>query len=197
MWFNPEPLWALAPDGRFLHGVSDEYRILICTRDGELERIVTKSHQPRSVTAGDKEFVREKVGDFLAFRVPRFQFEQVVDGMAFADFYPAYFRIMSGPRNSLWVQRVRSPSDMSVEERDSFGFGAQSPQMFVFNPHLPFGAREWDVFDADGRYLGMVALPIRFDPVRFVGNLLYGIGRDELDVEYVVRLRVVEAGGES
>jgi hypothetical protein len=190
-WFRPEPVWALAPDGGFIYGVNDEYRIEIYSSDGELEQIVMKTHQPRPVLESDQDFIREAVGDFLAHQVPRFQFEQVVNGARFAEFYPPYFRLWSGPQNSLWVQHVLTPSDMSVEERDRFSFGTQHPQLFAVNPHLALGAPDWDVFDAAGRFLGVVTLPSRFNPVKFAGNEIYGVWRDELDVEYVLRLTVL------
>ena len=50
---------------------------------------------------------------------------------------------------------------------------------------------EWDVFDAAGKYLGMVTMPPKFAPRMIWGNQIYGVWRDELDVQYVVRLRIV------
>jgi hypothetical protein len=62
-----------------------------------------------------------------------------------------------------------------------------------YNPQLDIGSRQWDVFDAEGRYLGVVSMPLRFQPVRFLGNNIYGIQRDELDVQYVVKLAIGKA----
>ncbi len=53
------------------------------------------------------------------------------------------------------------------------------------------GAGEWDVFDAAGWFLGVVTMPPDFAPMLFVHDQIYGIWRDELDVQYVVRLRLV------
>ena len=36
----------------------------------------------------------------------------------------------------------------------------------------------------------LVTLPARFEPMTFVGEHIYGVWRDELDIEYVVRLKV-------
>jgi hypothetical protein len=58
-------------------------------------------------------------------------------------------------------------------------------------PRGEWGAREWDVFDSDGRFLGVVTLPHLFSPKLFRGEKIYGIGRDELEVQYVVGLRIV------
>jgi hypothetical protein len=47
------------------------------------------------------------------------------------------------------------------------------------------------VFDAEGRYLGIVALPEGFEAFQFAGDAIYGVWRDPMQVEYVKRLRVV------
>jgi hypothetical protein len=53
--------------------------------------------------------------------------------------------------------------------------------------------REFDIFDPEGRYLGIVELPFRLQrrevPI-FRNGMLYGITQDELEVEYVVVARV-------
>jgi hypothetical protein len=49
------------------------------------------------------------------------------------------------------------------------------------------GARQWEIYDPDGRYLGVVHLPIMNRPTPAVrGNRIAGVVRDALDVEYVV-----------
>lgn len=53
------------------------------------------------------------------------------------------------------------------------------------------GAPAWDVFDAEGRFLGAVTMPERFAPGLFRDDKIHGVWRDELNVEYVVRLRIV------
>ena len=53
------------------------------------------------------------------------------------------------------------------------------------------GAPRWDVFDPQGRFLGVVTLPERFEPGVFRGDKVYGVWRDEFDSEYVVRLHIV------
>ena len=128
----------------------------------------------------------------MAFQIPRFQFEQIVDGMRFADSYPAFLSIWMGPNRSLWVQHVLTISDMTDEEREMFDYGAQHPHTFVGNPRIAIGAPDWEVFDSEGRYLGEVTLPTRFEPMQFDGDHIYGVRRDELDVEFVMRLKVVE-----
>jgi hypothetical protein len=54
------------------------------------------------------------------------------------------------------------------------------------------GSPDWDVFDRDGRYLGVITMPPRFQPVEFLGDRIYGIQQDDLDVQYIVVLGVVK-----
>lgn len=53
------------------------------------------------------------------------------------------------------------------------------------------GSSNWDVFDEGGRYLGVTRMPTGFTPTLFLGDRIYGVALDELEVPYVVRLRVV------
>ena len=47
------------------------------------------------------------------------------------------------------------------------------------------------MFDGDGAYRGVVEMPAGFKPMRFVDDRLYGVHRDELEMQGVVRLRLV------
>jgi hypothetical protein len=56
---------------------------------------------------------------------------------------------------------------------------------------------EWDVFGADGAFLGRVQLPSGFTPHEVMGGRMVGIWRDELDVEYVQVWSVEIPGAEA
>ncbi len=60
-------------------------------------------------------------------------------------------RVCCGPRGSLWLQKVRELSYMSEKERESYSVGGLVP-----------GEPAWDVFDREGRYLGVVEIPLSF-----------------------------------
>jgi len=79
----------------------------------------------------------------------------------------------------LWVQRIRALSDMSAEEKESF------------NPLQNIGSAEWDIFDAEGRYLGIVEMPFHFQPLGFHDDSVFGVWRDDLDVQYVRVMRIL------
>jgi hypothetical protein len=47
------------------------------------------------------------------------------------------------------------------------------------------------VFGNDGRYLGTVSMPPRFTPFFIRDERVYGVIRDDLDVQYVMVLHLV------
>jgi hypothetical protein len=104
------------------------------------------------------------------------------DGTDYAEYLPTISTLAAGPMGSIWVQHMRSPSALSDEELAS-----------IRENHMmeDLGAPEWDVFDSEGRYLGVVTMPDRFTPSLFREEVIYGVWRDELNVEYVLRLRIV------
>ena len=94
----------------------------------------------------------------------------------FEDHYPAYRRFRHGPSGTLWIQQIRLTSDLTAEEVEA--------ERGVFP--WPYGANSWDVFDAEGRYLGVVGIPGELGLPLFYGDRLYGIWRDEMDVQHRV-----------
>lgn len=63
--------------------------------------------------------------------------------------------------------------------------------------HVAPDRMAWDVFDPGGRYLGEVDPPWesgRFNLLALEPGALYGVWRDALDIQYVVRLRIERDG---
>lgn len=68
----------------------------------------------------------------------------------------------------------------------------------VIDPALPLrreGPNALDVFAPDGRYRGRLPIPDGLRPTRITAGHLYGVWRDELDVTYARRYRIVRPGG--
>ncbi len=177
-FFAAEPMWTLAFGGGIWHGINDDYRIGYYDHRA-LVRIVTKPFDITPVGEADQRALLTAMKHLIeASGAPPqawAQFEQII---SFADDFPAYAQFLNGPGGSLWVQHLVIPSTLSDEELEDF------------NPQLGLGAPQWDIFDSEGRFLGSLELPARFQPLRFYGNRMYGIGRDELDVQYVMRFRI-------
>jgi hypothetical protein len=180
--FAAEPAWAVYGDG-VLYGVNDDYRFGVYEAGGTLRRVISKPFTPRDISEADQHAMMtafERL--WRRFGLTQEQVAQARQTITFAARYPAYLQMLEGVDGSIWVQGVQSPTNLPPELQDSY------------NPQLDLGSRAWDVFDADGRYLGVVDMPLRFQPVRFLGNAIYGIQRDELDVQYVVKFQVVSSG---
>lgn len=176
--FSPEPMWTLLDGGRVAYGRNDAFRIEIRAADGSLERVITRPTQRQPVSESDRRaflsLMRRSVEQQGA--MPPAAIDQFLSGVEFADHYPAYAIMMGGPAGTLWVQRIATAADIE-------GAGG------TFDPN-DVGSPDWDVFDSQGRLLGKVSMPPRFQPLRVVGNRFYGMLRDELDVQHVARVRI-------
>jgi len=184
--YAPEPAWDLTDDVQLVFGVSDEYRIERYA-GGQLERVIAMPFERRPVGDRHKEAImsemeRRWVAAGLAAEVRT----RLRDRFHIADFFPAFGTVAAGPMGTIWVQRVKSASELSEERPESFtDTGAPA-----WN-YMDIGTPDWDVFDSEGRLLGVVTMPRRFTPRLFRGDKIYGVWRDELDVQYVVRLRIL------
>jgi hypothetical protein len=178
--FAPEPVWDLAESGSIYYAMNDQYRILVNDPEGNLLRVITRDIERKLVEESDKNAILSALREqYEQFGVPPAQLEGILQGIGFAENFPAFGQIFLGPGETLWVQRIRSSKDMAEGAEEGFEFDAQD-----------IGSPEWEVFDAEGRYLGVVELPEGFTPVNVKGDNLYGIWRDELDVQYIMRLKV-------
>ena len=135
-------------------------------RDGKL------SEQDKEIITGMIMGLMEEQG------VPPQALDGIRQGISYEDFFPAFTQMRNGPEQSLWVQRIGIPSDMTTDEQENW------------NPLLDQGSDEWDVFDADGRFMGFVTMPERFTPFSLRGDLLYGVWRDEFEVQYAKVYRI-------
>lgn len=64
--------------------------------------------------------------------------------------------------------------------------------LWVRVPPGPDGGSAWDVFDTDHRYLGRVETSVELIELveTIADDVLFGVTKDEFDVNYVVRLRI-------
>ena len=175
--FEPEPMWDLAESGVVAQGMNNHFRVELW-RDGALERVVTLPVEPVEVTEGEERRIRDMTRDMMASTgVPPQAVEQVIQQMQFADSYPVLAQLLLSEDGTLWVQRIRTSRDV--------------PEGIEWSPQ-DMGSNEWEVFDTDGRYLGALAFPLRFQPIREVDGVVWGVERDEFDVQSVVGYRVVK-----
>ncbi len=180
--FTPETGWSITETGHVLLGTSDEYRLREYDTSGALIRIISMPWEPRLVSERDKQAVRDFFRKLLSEQpgIPPVIVQRLVDNnVHFGEYLPAFGRTVMGPNGTIWVQHVRGAAEMTEE------------QLRVANFIEDIGAPDWDVLDREGRYLGVVTMPDRFAPRMIAGHKIYGVWRDELDVQYAVVLRII------
>jgi hypothetical protein len=178
--FSPEPIWDADPTGVLVTGRNNEFRLEERDASGAVKRIITKSAAPKPVTDRDKRVIRNAIRELAAKQAPGAPpaaLDAYVNSIQFADNFPLFASLAFGPGGSIWAQRVHSGEEIASGEEGTFD--AQD-----------LGSTDWDVFDAEGRYLGVVTFPGRYQPVRVVGDRFYGVARDDLDVQTVKVYRV-------
>ena len=179
-YFTPEPTWSLTDSSTVMYAINNEYAIRSFDREGRLRRIVRRSFEPRPINDRDiRAFFAYLDAAWLAAGVPESRLAANHARVSFAEVFPAFYRFELGPNGSLWVQPIQPPGELSDADIERYDFIED------------FGAAGWEVFDRDGRYLGVVHMPRRFQPRIFRDEGIYGVIRDEIDVPYVVRLRIV------
>lgn len=175
--FESEPMWTVGPAGTLYTGINSEYSVEVHSPQGELIRIVRKPFEQRPISDSDEAELRRIVEELWREQgMPPQAMEMMSQALGFAEVYPAYANILGGPDGSLWVQRIQTPDEIA-EQGGTFDI-------------QDMGSATWEVFDGDGRLLGTLEMPPRFTPLAFIEGDLYGVLRDELDVQYATRMTV-------
>jgi hypothetical protein len=186
--FAPEPVWTLADDMRLFFGRTNEYRITVHDPNGNVVRIITKPVTPTPVTDRDQEMIWDVIEQQVRDNVPPEAFAEIMarqrQALQFAETFPVFVSMSIGPNGSVWVQHLRPPADVTEAELETYDMTQD------------IGSRDWDVFDPQGRYLGVVTMPPRFTPRLILEGKIYGVWRDDLDVQYVMRLNVISLPAE-
>lgn len=92
-----------------------------------------------------------------------------------------WFRVADDGR--IWVM-VHTKSERYTPPQRRTPKGELMPEIGWREPNV------MDVFEPDGTYVGRVQLPYDLRLVRFKGDRIWAVARDEFDVEYVKRYRV-------
>lgn len=183
-FFAPEPIWDAGPDGRIASGMNAEFRIEMRAPGGVLERVVVLPREARPVTERDRQVLLDAVREAAMDQgAPPQAVELMLSSATFADSYPFFASLLVGPEGTLWAQRVRTGNELTG--------GAEEA---TFDPQ-DLGSTVWDVFDAEGRYLGEVEFSGRFQPLRVHGDRIYGVGRDAMDLQSLAAFDVVMPAG--
>jgi hypothetical protein len=130
---------------------------------GELRKVHAIDRDPRLVGNADLDSYRAFVQEYVPEQM-RADYLSALDHDARPNVLPGYDRVLVSTDGDVWAQ---------VYEPD---IGA---------PH------DWDVFDAEGRFLGKVHVASGVYPLLVTGNSVVGIWRDSLGVEHVQRYNLM------
>lgn len=161
-------------------GRSDEYELTWYDRNDVPERIVRLHRERDPLMEEERSALMARLEGLLkrGNRSPE-RIQQLKNTIAFEPYYPYYRRFMNGPNGTLWIRRIRRIRDMTPEEIEELNFS--------LSVHAGPG---FDVFDRDGRYLGIVQVPDDMPWSLIRGGRLFGIVRDEFDTEYLQIYRI-------
>lgn len=174
-----EQFWAWHPDGFFVHGRGDQYRLTL-DRPGSPLRI-ERTVAPVEVTPAERAQETERVTKGMQWLDPSWRWT----GPEIPATKPMFAGLFTGRQGRVWVLRLGRA--VPVEDPD---YDPGDP----FDVEIRLGEeRIFDVFNPSGEFLGSIPLPadmlLRPTP-EFDGDLVLAATRDTLGVERVVRYRV-------
>jgi hypothetical protein len=148
--YYPNMVDAVLCENALVIGHNYTYRTVWYGSGGTIERIVDFPSERPPLTEADRSAMMAR-WDQLAeeYNIPPDRAAEIKSTVHFEDRYPAYARFTCGPAGTLLMQRFRPLCELREEERSQIRY----------NLGRPPGAPVWDVFDGEGRYLGVVELP--------------------------------------
>jgi hypothetical protein len=190
--FSARHSWVWSPLGYFVSARTDRYAVTLSPVNGQPRRI-ERTVDPVPVTSDERADHEERATASMRRTDPSWRWS----GPSIPGTKPPIASIVAADDGKIWVSVARHG------ERIPAGEGSPGPAVRVGTvgdlPRLP--EPRWrdpvvyDVFDPTGQYLGQVSVPprTRFQTMR--GDHVWGVRRDSLDVEQVVRFRVVPGFG--
>jgi len=185
--FMPRGVWTFSPLGYLVGGYNDRYALKLYRPDAPVLRI-ERELDPLQVTAAERNQERAITTYDMRRTDPNWRWK----GPDIPDVKPAYKGVFVDLDDRIWVSRSTAAERMEVEEESPSPAEAGRPRRPLRHWQEPL---LFDVFEPDGRYLGPVRPPPAFQspwpqPVAR-GDRVWAMEKDELEVEYVVRYRMV------
>jgi hypothetical protein len=184
--FWPELVSTLSLDGEFVIGDAERYSIDVPRGAGVLR--IQRDADPVSVSAGERANQRARITHNMRQTEPGWDW----DGPAIPDTKPIFQNMMMDKDGRLWVHLYAEAERIPDDEIDRPDPASDDPPPLEWREPTRF-----DVFDTDGTYLGPIEAPrgfARSPRPAIEGDRVWAVVRDELDVPYVVRFRIVPEG---
>jgi len=162
---QPAASWSPLGDGGVWLTQGDSYEIRRLDGRGRLRRVLRRP-QPRVALSSE---IEERFKAELATEADNPAMLAMLDNAVFPDSLPATAGLWTSEDDGrLWVGVMDPTRALRLEEPNAL-----------------------DVFEADGSYLGRLGIPAGLRPTRITANHVYGVWRDQLDVSYARRYRII------
>jgi hypothetical protein len=173
--FDPVHTWSPRSDGVIVLSTGSPYEIEWHDPEHGLERKTRRQVEPVAVSARHRDFELDRMREGMAAGgASESAVEDLLGRVEFGSTIPEVLRVwVSEPDGRLWI---------GVHDSERFA-AAESP---------PSGgwANALDVFEADGRYLGRIPIPVGFRLRVVTEDALYGVWEDALEVPFARRYRI-------
>jgi hypothetical protein len=187
--FSPTTFWTFSRLGYMVGGVSGDYRVDSYRAPGDVLRI-EKDWTPVEVAADEGEERERRIGENFSRQFPGWRW----NGPPIPQTKPAFNALFAGEDGTIWVA-VSQPGYLSMTADEAREEEQLSGRVQMRYSELV----AFDVFDAEGRFLGHVRAPRSFQlhpsPI-FDGERVWAVARDELDVASIVTYRVTRQSTE-
>jgi len=182
--FSPGSAWTFSPLGYFVGGLSTEYRIDLYRRNAPVLRI-ERVWTPVPVSEEERDGEEHRISVNMRRQYPGWRW----NGPPIPETKPPFTGMFADADGRIWVilSQPGVPTMTAEEARETETRTGRAPMRF--RQPLAF-----DVFASDGSYLGRVDAPatLRSEPEPVViGDQMWAVTRDELDVATVVRFHIV------
>jgi hypothetical protein len=174
--FSPQQDWTFSPLGYMVGGVSTRYAFDLFLAPDHTLRIERLNWQPAPVLAAEKA-ERERI---MIANMRQTEPGWRWNGPPIPDAKPPYTGFYVGAQGRIWVQLHQEAYQIELVEPERQLAPGEIPERTWFEPVA------FDVFEPNGRYLGMVRAPT---PV-IRGDTVWAVVRDELDVPYITRFHI-------
>jgi hypothetical protein len=167
------PRLQLVGDGKqlVLLAQSDTYRIRVMTEDGKTANWLSRNITRHRYTGAELASIRQSADSTMNVAMAR--------GAAAAG------GARGVPRPEVeYVLPEYAPAVSALIAGDAFVLVSRTPEAEQSKP------TDWDILGYDNRLLGTIRLPARFQPRALLRDRLYGIEKDELDVQSVAIFRI-------
>ncbi|HRP07495.1 MAG TPA: hypothetical protein PLL69_03315 [Gemmatimonadales bacterium] len=146
-----------------LVSVGDRDEVLRLDADDGLVAIHRLDRPRRVISVGELAAQRQRLAEQVS-QLPENVGDAVVSafqGVGMPAIYPAHDRVVTDERGAIWLREDIGPQRGERE------------------------ARRWTVLDPDGRWLGFVTTPARFQVQQITRDRMIGVWRDGNDVEHL------------